>query len=246
MTNSYNKFASIYDDLMYDIKYDKWKEYIDSIYKKYEIDTKNILEMACGTGSLTKEMSKSYKIIAFDKSESMLVEAYEKLQGIKNVRLLNLDMTDFDLAREFDSVVCACDSINYIQSVDDLLKCFENAYKHLRKEGAFVFDINSEYKLKYIIGNNTFTDEVDNMLYIWQNDFDEEMNMASFNINYFVEIDDGIYERFTEVHEEKVYSVETIIDTLKKAGFEKIDSYDEFTFDEANEKTKRINFVAIK
>ena len=246
MSNNYNKFASIYDDLMYDIKYDKWKEYIDSIYSKYGIETTNILEMACGTGNLTKELSESYKIIAFDKSEAMLVEAYEKLQGIKNVRLLNLDMTDFNLDREFDSVVCACDSINYLQSEDDLLKCFKSAYKHLRKDGAFVFDINSEYKLKHIIGNNTFTDEVDNMLYIWQNDFDEENNIASFNINYFVEIDDDIYERFTEVHEERAYSVDMIVDALNKVGFQRIDSYDEFTFDDANEQTKRINFVAIK
>ena len=49
----YQEFALLYDELMNDIDYKSWYEYIKEIFKKYNKNPKTILEMACGTGNLT-------------------------------------------------------------------------------------------------------------------------------------------------------------------------------------------------
>ena len=242
--DNYNRFAEIYDALMYDIDYVVWKEYFDNIFQRYGIEPTNLLEMACGTGNITVELAKSYKVMGFDLSEQMLVQAYEKLAGKKNVKLFHGDMTKFNLNREFDSVICACDSLNYITEYDDLVKSFANAYTHLKTGGLFIFDVNSYYKLSEVIGNNTFTDEVDDLLYVWQNEFVDDI--ANFSINYFAQVEDGLYERFSEVHRERAYTVEQIVDGLKTAGFGDIEYYEAFTFNEIKKNTQRINFVARK
>lgn len=244
--NSYNEFASIYDELMNDFDYEKWLDYIESIYKFYKIEPKEILEMACGTGNLTYQLAKrGYNLVSFDLSSEMLSKAYEKLSRFKNVKLLNQDMINFNLNKKFDSVISICDSINYIIHEEDLYHTFKNVYNHLKDGGIFIFDINSFYKLKEIIGNNTFIEDRENVFYTWQNEFDSYNNICSFYLTFFIK-DKENYYRFDEEHEEKAYKVEEISDLLDKVGFKKVDYFDCFTFNKAKPKSERINFIAIK
>lgn len=244
---AYNEFAYIYDELMNDFDYEKWAGYINSIFKKYKKDPKNILEMACGTGNLTYHLAREgYRLTAFDLSEEMLAQAYKKLGRYKNVELLNLDMIEFDLNKKYDSVISICDSINYILEEEDLASSFENVYRHLEEDGIFIFDINSYYKLKNIIGNNTFINDQEETFYTWQNFYDDEVNICDFFLTFFVREKDGKYSRFEEEHSEKAYKIKEIVRLLKEAGFKNIDYYEGFTFDGVVEKTQRINFVALK
>lgn len=245
--DAYNEFAYIYDELMDDFDYGKWAEYIKDIFKKYKKEPRNILEMACGTGNLTYELAQDgYRLTAFDLSEEMLAQAYKKLGRYKSVNLLNLDMVDFELNRKYDSVIAICDSMNYILEEEDLLSSFKNVYEHLEDGGLFIFDINSYYKLKEIIGKNTFVSDQENTFYSWQNFYDEKLDICDFFLTFFVEDEDGKYTRFDEEHSEKAYKIQTIVDLLKKAGFEKIDYYEGFSFNQPAEDTERINFVAVK
>ncbi len=245
--DAYNEFAYIYDELMDDFDYDKWADYIREIFEKYGREPRTILEMACGTGNLTHELAQDgYRLTAFDLSEEMLAQAYKKLGRYKNVNLLNLDMIDFELNRKYDSVIAICDSINYILQEEDLLSSFKNVYEHLEDGGLFIFDINSYYKLKEIIGKNTFVSEGENTFYSWQNYYDDKYDICDFFLTFFVEGQDGKYTRFDEEHSEKAYKVQTIVDLLKKAGFKKIDYYEGFSFREPVKDTQRINFVAVR
>lgn len=245
--DSYNDFAYIYDELMHDFDYKLWSDYIDDIFKKYDKNIDNILEMACGTGNLTHELSKKgYKITAFDLSEEMLSIAYGKLSQYKRTKLLNLDMSKFKLDEKFDAVVSICDSINYIVNINDLEKTFQNVYDHLEDDGIFIFDINSEYKLRNIIGNNTFVYDQDDIFYTWENEFNEENNLCNFYLTFFIETEDEKFERFDEHHIEKVYKIEEIEELLFKVGFKKVDHYKAFSFDSLEYTTERINFVVSK
>lgn len=244
--NSYNEFASIYDELMNDFDYEKWADYIVSIFKLYKIEPKEILEMACGTGNLTYQMvSRGYNLVSFDLSSEMLTKAYEKLNRFKNIRLLNQDMINFKLNKKFDSVISICDSINYIIRPEDLYKVFENVYNHLKDGGIFIFDINSFYKLKEIISNNTFIEDREEVFYTWQNEFDCYNNICNFYLTFFIR-DGERYYRFDEEHQEKAYKIEEIINLLKRVGFNRIDYFDCFTFNKLNPDSERINFIAIK
>ena len=244
---AYGDFAMIYDELMHDIDYEKWYYYIEDIFKKYNKEPKQILEMACGTGNLTKYVCDAkYKVTCFDLSEDMLTVAYSKLGAYKNVKILRQDMTNLSLGdNKFDVVVAACDSINYITDPEDLLKVFENAYDHLEEDGLFIFDINSYYKLKNIIGENIFIEDSEDVFYIWDNEFIEEEEICNFYLTFFVKEDDH-YTRFDEMHKEKAYKNEDIIDKLKLSGFKGIEMYDSFSFNKVKKNSDRIFFVGVK
>lgn len=245
--SSYGKFASLYDELMNDFDYEMWSDYIADIFEKYNRSPKDILEMACGTGNLTCYLAKKrYNLIAFDLSPEMLTKAYDKLRKFKNVKLLKQNMVHFNIDKKFDAVVSICDSINYIRDSEDLLSSFNNVYKHLKDDGLFIFDINSYYKLKDIIGNNTFIEDREDIYYTWQNFFDEDKDICEFYLTFFTKNQDNTYTRFDEEHIEKAYKVDFIVNMLKEVGFSKVDYYNAFTLDSPNETSERINFVATK
>ncbi len=227
--STYSGFAKYYDDLMYDVDYDDWYNFIKKISdKKYS----KVLEMACGTGNLTEYIAEDpdvTTITCFDLSEDMLIEANDKLKKYPNIDILKMDMREIKFKdKKFDLAVSACDSINYILEDDDLIKVFKGAYDALEDDGVFVFDINSYYKLSETIGNNTFIDENDKVFYVWENFFDVETNICEFFITFFEKNPDGRYTRFDETHEERAYKEADIKRYLKEAGFNYIRTYYDF------------------
>lgn len=245
--SSYGRFANLYDELMTDFNYEDWFKYIKEIFIKYNKNPKKVLEMACGTGNLSYYLAKEgYDLTCFDLSSDMLSRAYDKLRKYKNVDIMNQNMIDFNLKKSYEAVISICDSINYITKKEDLEKTFLNVWKHLEKDGIFIFDINSYYKLKYIIGNNTFIEDRENVFYTWENYYSEDEDICEFYLTFFFS-DNGInYERFNEEHIEKAYKVEEIEELLYKVGFSKVDYYKGFSFEKVDKETERINFVAIK
>ncbi|MBQ7039136.1 MAG: class I SAM-dependent methyltransferase [Clostridia bacterium] len=240
----YQDFAEVYDALTEDVTYEKTVEYLEQIFKKhYDKKPKLMLELACGTGSITKLLSeKGYDMIGVDLSEEMLNVAREKCD--EGVLLLNQDMTEFELYGTVDVIMCLLDSVNYITEPEKLQKMFRLAENYLEYGGLFVFDINSSYKLKNVIAENTFIRETENIYSVWENE--QEPPFVNFILNFFVENTDGSYERFYEEHTERIYEQDEIVSMLKKAGFENIKVYSENSFDAPDNTTERIYFVANK
>lgn len=242
----YDAMAAVYDELMYDVDYEGWFNYIEEIFDRYGKRPKSILEMACGTGNLSYYLArKGYDLTCFDISNDMLSVAYNKLKDFSNVTILNQDMTEFNILKKYDCVISICDSINYIIDKDELVNTFKRVKDHLKDDGIFIFDINSHYKLKNIIGNNIFVEDREDVFYTWTNSFDEDENIAEFYLTFFIKDKNGYYKRFDEDHMEKAYTVEEIIDLLKKAGFNKIDNFDFLTFNTPKDISERINFVVL-
>lgn len=242
--DSYVDFANLYDRLMDDFDYERWHEYLEAIFKRYH-KPKTILEMACGTGNISYHLVKAgYDVTAFDRSEEMLSIAYNKLMAFDNIQLLQQDMRDFRIHEKYDSIIATCDSINYITESEELLKTFKNVYDHLAVDGLFIFDINTYYKLKNIIGNNTFVEDREDIFYIWQNYYDNEKDICEFYLTFFESVDGENYNRIDEVHMERAYKIKEVTDLLGKAGFKNIDYFDAFTFDPVKDQSERINFIA--
>src|SRR5690606_6542365 len=132
----YKNMAFVYDELMDDIDYEGWFNYIRKIFSKYEKNPKSILEMACGTGNLSYYLAREgYDLTCFDISSDMLSIAYNKLYEFKNVTILKQDMTDFNLFKKFDCILSICDSINYIIDEKDLVNTFKRVREHLKEDG---------------------------------------------------------------------------------------------------------------
>lgn len=245
--NNYGKFAHIYDDLMTDFNYESWFEYIKSIFKKYDIAPNRILEMACGTGNLSYYLAKEgYDLTCFDLSPDMLAKTYEKLRKYRNVEIINQNMIDFKLKSKYEAVISVCDSINYILKNKELEATFKNVWNHLEDKGVFIFDINSYYKLKNIIGNNTFIHDKEDVFYVWENYFDGAKDICEFYLTFFFKENTSKYKRFDEIHMERAYKVDYVEELLYRVGFTSVDYYKGFTFDDIDDKTERINFVAVK
>lgn len=244
---NYGQFANIYDKLMDDFDYSNWAEYIIEILKRNEVKTNKILELACGTGNLTEELLKrNYKVDAFDLSNDMLIQAQQKLSKFKNLRLFQMDMTNFKLSSTYDVVISICDSLNYILKAEDLEKVFSNVYNHLNPGGIFIFDINSEYKIQTVLGNNIFIEDRDDVFYTWDNAFDPTSKIGEYHLTFFTSTDGAKYDRFDEVHKQRAYSVEEIHSTLERVGFKNIVYTNAFGFEKIGETEERINFVSIK
>lgn len=246
--DAYTGFAYIYDRLMQDINYDKWLKFIKDILQDNNMNPKDVLEMGCGTGNFTRLLcQEGYNVTAFDSSEDMLAVAYNKLESYKNVQLVKQDMLDFKINKEFDMIVSVCDSINYITEYSHLVKVFNDVYSHLMPEGAFIFDINSFYKLKNVIGNNVFVEDNDEIFYVWENEYDEKDNTCQFYISFFVkDTEKDLYRRFNEIHIEKAYTSLEIETALRESGFSFVSIFDEYSKKHPNSKSERLTFLAIK
>lgn len=243
---SYMTLARFYDSLMVDIDYEEWCRFITQVIENYGVKYNSVLEMACGTGTMSVNLAlRGYDVTAFDISDEMLSYASSKaLEKGAKVTFLHQDMRDIKLDRNFGIILCLCDSINYITNEDELLSVFKWVYRHLETDGIFIFDINSSYKLRNIIGSNTFTHDDEDMVYIWDNYLTDE-GTAEFYLTFFIR-EGELYRRFDELHVEKIYETHEIFNMLKESGFQDIYIKDGFTFDDAYDLSERINFFAVK
>lgn len=242
---NYENFAADYDKLVYDIDYKKIVEFINKKIKENNISGINLMEIGSGTGNITSLLD-GYNIIAVEKSEEMILIAREKFSFNRNIRFINSDITNLEIARKFDIVISVLDVFNYIIDIKELKKSIENIYNHMEEGSILIFDINSEYKIKEFIGNNIFTDEIEDTLYIWQGEYDDNSRINNYKMTFFRELENGLYERYDEDHFEKAYSVEEISKILSEVGFINIETFDDYSDKKIDDKTMRVTFVAIK
>ncbi len=241
----YEKFASVYDIMMQDVPYEQWANYLEAIMVKYDAVPEMILDLGCGTGTMTQLLAeKGYETIGVDLSEDMLITAKEKAHK-SNLDILYLcqDMTCFELYGTVGCVVSVCDSLNYITEEEQLLQVFKLVNNYLEPGGLFIFDLNTVYKFKEVLGDNTFAQAYEKCAYIWDNYYYDEEKMNEYNLTIFIE-ENNKYSRYEELHYEKAYSIETIKSLLKSAGLKVEAIYDDNTFDEEVATSERIYFVA--
>lgn len=243
----YNKFSSLYDTLVFDIDYDKYAYNILEILKINNIEQGQILEIACGTGNITKYLAESnHNILAFDFSEDMLNQAYPKLIDYKNINLIKYDMYKFPYEMyQFDAIITLLDVINYIINPEKIKELFSNIFKGLKNKGVFIFDLNSKNKLFEVLGDNHFIYEKENIFYTWESS--REKDLIHFDLNFFIKNNEtDLYERIEEKQVERYYSIEFIVSLLEEVGFTNIKYKDEDEGEYNPDKTQRILFSCVK
>ena len=243
---AYGEFAKIYDDLINeDINYDNMVSRIIEICNEHNIECKDYLDVACGTGNVTVRLAKHFKdIYAVDLSEDMLREAFNKLKEnrIKG-KIICQDMTEMQLNRKFDLITSVLDSTNYITDEDDLEKYFSSVKEHLKDDGIFIFDVNSYYKLSEILGNNIYTYSEENVFYTWENVFEDDM--VSMFLTFFVKQGE-LHERFEEEHFERAYKEEELESALSNCGLKVINKFDGYSNNKVQANSERIVYVVKK
>lgn len=244
---SYQAFAYVYDQLMSDVDYEKWANYIEEIFIHHKKEPKYIAELACGTGNITNRLAqKGYHIIGIDKSADMLAVAQDKASSMGlEIIYINHEMEDLILPTELDAVLCICDGFNYITEEKKLIDIFKMVNKHLSNEGIFVFDISSYHKLSNVLGNNTFAENQKNISFIWENYFDAKRHISEMDLTLFIK-EGRFYRKSVEHHVQRAYHKDEILTFLEKANFKNKDTYKGFTLLAPEENSERICFVCKK
>lgn len=244
--SAYEAFASVYDIFMEQVEYDQWLNHIHAIWEKFGLQPKTVIDLGCGTGSIALPLAKEgYDVIGVDLSPEMLTEADHKAmeEGV-SVRFACQDMTELELGEEADCILSLCDSMNYLTEDGQLEDAFKSIAQHMKQESLFLFDLNTEYKFKDVLGQNVFGSAEEHAAYIWENDYDEEEKINEYYVSFFIENEDGLYERIEEFHYERAYSMEEIEEGLQAAGMELVEVYDGYSFDAPRAESERLLFAA--
>ncbi len=255
MTEGYNAIASVYDKFNEEIDYKKWADFIEASFDRYlEKRPELVLDLACGTGKMTRELSgRGYDMIGVDGSAQMLSVAsdgnYDKdLNKIHEILYLLQDMRSFELYGTVGAVVSCLDSINYLTEDGDLEKTFKTVHNYLDPDGLFLFDVNSPYKFRKIYGDNAYIleDEIDGCGFFcgWQNSFDENSGICNFYLTLFSENEDGTYTRSEEEQKERMYTLEELKGALDACGFEFLGAFSDYDFGEIEDTTPRFYIAA--
>lgn len=104
--------------------------------------TGRLVDVACGTGSFALAMAAlGWEATGVDRAPAMLAAARAK-PGAEGVRWVEADMRDFALAAPADLATCFYDSLNHLESAEDLTRTFRCVRRALRPGGLFLFDVN--------------------------------------------------------------------------------------------------------
>lgn len=242
--SNYGFFASVYDELTVNVEYKKRAEYIISLLKRNGISGGILLDLACGTGTLSKFLADAgFDMICADNSPAMLNIAKEK---VPSALILNQDMTKLDLYGTIDACVCSLDSVNHLTKIGDVRKAFDKVSLFTRPGGVFVFDINSLYKHREILADNTFIYDTEKAYCIWQNSLNKKTDTVSIHLDIFTLDENGRYIRNQEDFSERAYDINDIKQWLEYSGFDVTGIYGELSYEKPEEKSQRIYFTAIK
>ncbi len=258
---TYDKFLKYYDEIVRGVNSPLEEEVeflIEDVINEHKPDTKNILETACWTGVIAREIIKKwYSVTWLDMSENMLKMAEVNLKTSpltpllrrrgggqkKDAGLVLADMTDFDLEETFDTVLCNYNSICHLLKWEDWVKFIEMANKHLEKDGLFVFDINTLYEFENI------TKDFAQFYTFWDDNVCLEMFKVGWYFEWLVKIyeksDDGRFDLTTEVVRENSFPISKIEKELKQQGFKVLEKID-YHYGEVTAKSERVYFICKK
>ena len=246
----YSLLAPVYDEINKDINYSEWADFIEKIINKElsEIPAKLVLDLGCGTGSMTLELAaRGYDMTGVDSSPEMLDIARLRAEksGIQgDILWLCQDMREFELYGTVDVVVSCLDCINHITKPSEVKKCFSLVHNYLIPDGLFIFDINGKRKFEEIYADNSYVMEGEDSFCVWQNYYNRKSKLCDFYITLFKENKNGTYDRYDEAELERMYTLASMKRMLGECGLEFLGAYSDFSFTPAGDDDERLYIVA--
>lgn len=265
MSDSYTGFAEVYDELMDNVPYEEWAAFLIAVLKEYGVgkereavredvelaknlaaERNTVLDLGCGTGTLTELLARAgFDMIGVDSSEEMLEIAQSKKEKSgSDILYLLQDMREFELYGTVAAVVSVCDSLNYLTEYEDLVRTFRLVNNYLDPGGVFIFDLNTEYKYRELLGERTIAENREDQSFIWDNYYDEDQKINEYGLTLFIKEESGLYRKQEEFHYQRAYSMEEVRQALSEAGMEFVAAYDAFTREPPGETSGRVYVIA--
>ena len=245
--SGYGSFAYFYDRLTNNVPYADMARQIESLTARFGGRKDILLDLACGTGSLSEQLARlGFDVIGVDSSEEMLNCALDKKfdSGLP-IQYLRQDMRALDMFGTIDVTVCSLDGINHLESREDVLKVFERVSLFCDPEGLFIFDVNTLHKHRDILADNAFIYSLGDIYCGWQNEYDKSDNSVRIYLDFF-EPEGDRYARYSEEFREIYLSPDEITELLAKAGMTALAVFDGYTDSPLTETSERAVYVCKK
>ncbi|MBP1572744.1 MAG: class I SAM-dependent methyltransferase [Oscillospiraceae bacterium] len=244
----YSRFAKHYDLLTGNVDYDEIADMYDRLITQYGRLGGTLLDLGCGTGSLSERMcKKGYDVIGLDASGDMLsVADMKKNESGLDIQYVCQDMTALELYGRVDYTVSSLDCLNHLQGEKELRRTFARVSEYTEDGGLFIFDMNTLRKHREVLSDNCFIYEEEDVFCVWQNFFDEETGCVEISLDFFEMDEEGRYDRYCEDFAEMAYPIESVGKWLGEAGFELLCVKDGFSMNEGSEESERVVFCARK
>ena len=240
---AYSGFAQVYDALMDNVPYDEWTAYLISLLRQYGAEGGIAADLGCGTGKVTRRLARAgYDMIGIDSSVEMLGIARENSPA--GILYLQQDMRSFELYGTVRACVSLCDSMNYLLSEEDLLQVFRLVNNYLDPGGVFIFDMNTIYKYREVLGEQTIAENREDCAFIWDNYYYGQERVNEYDLNIFVREQNGLYRKYREIHYQKGYEPQQVCALLEEAGLKVRAVYDAFTRNAPRPDSQRLYFIA--
>ncbi len=241
----YRSIAQFYDRLQ-DIDYKSMAGFIETLFDEYSIKPETVADLGCGTGRFCIEMcARGFDMIGVDISADML--SFAKASAVEkgmDILFINQDISELDLYGTVDAAVCLVDVINHITRLDKLKEVFRLVHNYLNPGGVFIFDVNTDYKLREVLGNNVFYSIDDDIAYIWQCRFNSP-GISESDITVFAKTG-SMYERFDGKILERAYSGGLLKEYIAHAGLLYLGTFDGETFKKPGKRSQRVFYVCRK
>ena len=203
--------APFYDRLMDGFDHDRYLQ----LAMKY-VSGGNALDLGCGSGRFSVLLAEhGFRVTAVDNSREMLNIACGSARSSLGISFVQADMTELPFFKKYDLISVVCDGVNYIKG-DKLAAFFADIYARGNPHSVFIFDISTEYKLKSILGDNFYFEDLSDLTYFWRNkaaDDHVDMQLTFFSLQ------NGVYKRTDEEQRQYIHTLSFIAETLEKSWF---------------------------
>ncbi len=248
MREAYSVLARFYD-LCMEADYDQWASYLLDLCRDHHHVPGSIVDLGCGTGNLTIPLAEQgYRLTGVDRSWAMIAEAKRKASVLGlEIPFYVADLREVRLSGvTFDTAISACDVLNYLPTEEDLAQAFATVFQLLASGGMWLFDLNPEWRLREVYGDQSYADLQEDFAFFWDNSFDATAGVCTMDLTFFVQVPDGSYKRITERHRQRVWLPEQMERLCADHGFRLLGAYDFLTSDPLSPEGERWQFVAQK
>lgn len=240
----YRELAGIYDRLVGDTAFEMWRNNFERIVARYGISFETACDVACGTGQAAAYLAGLCdRVYGVDQSAEMLDLARARTRGMPVV-LLRQSFDELELPEKVGLLTCNFDSLNYLLTEEELGRAFARFAACLSPGSYSVFDMNTERELGSEWGDDLLVHRLDGAVSIWETGWDGDLRISTVRMTNFIRRPDGLYEASEEVHRERSYSLELVVNLLRESGFDRVDALDAKDLAGVDDRTRRIQFVA--
>jgi glycine/sarcosine N-methyltransferase len=235
----YDTFASKYDMLISNERYDEDLPFFNSIFKKHNV--KSILDCSCGTGKHVIKFSQlGLEATGSDVSIEMINSAR------RNAKLLGIevDFVQGDFKRlpdvfdkKFDCVICIGNSLNHELKEKGILSALRSMYKVLSNRGAIIIQIRNLPKLvkeKRRVFPIHYHKEPngDRKIFLYVLDF--YRTKVKFNVISILELNEKPTFEADSV-DQRIVSAQKLKELMMKIGYRQLKTYGDFQFAKFND-----------